>query len=238
MTELVHSRCYSPGMYKAVEKWCEECCTLAKPEHPPKASTVANVLVNEWFCWFGVPVGVHSDQGQSFKGALIQQLCDLHGIQKTHTTPYHPQDTLTWVKRVHCTMLKPVLEVLPLYPSCADPESLQFENVGSEEMEDGQWIRVLQPAQTLPATVPVPVVFLPGQTDLVVGLLYPDGQREVSGQAADRLPSASTEASDSGEISLYRSARETTGRHSNPHHLPRAVGSSARVALSLFKVQG
>lgn len=142
----MRSRCYWPGMYKAVKKWCEECehCTLAKPAHPPvkgpmghlvaarpnqilaidftllecsrdgneqvlimtdvfskftqavptydqQAPTIANVLVKEWFCCFGVPARIHSDQGRSFEGALIQQLCDLYGIQKMRTTTYHPQ---------------------------------------------------------------------------------------------------------------------------------------------------
>ncbi|RXN06445.1 Transposon Ty3-I Gag-Pol poly [Labeo rohita] len=65
----------------------------AVPTCDQKASTVANVLVKEWFCRIGVPAHVHSDQGRSFEGALIQQLCDLYGIQKTCTTPYHPQGT-------------------------------------------------------------------------------------------------------------------------------------------------
>lgn len=68
-------------------------------------------------------------------------------------------NTLARVKRVHRTMLKPVPDVFPLYPSpYIGPESLGFENVGSEEMEEGQWIRVLPPEETPPATVPVPVV--------------------------------------------------------------------------------
>ncbi len=445
-TELVRSRCYWPGMYKSVKKWCEECerCTLAKPAYPPvkapmghlvaarpnqilaidftllersrdgqeqvlimtdvfskftqavptydqRASTVANVLVKEWFCRFGVPARIHSDQGRSFEGALIQQLCDLYGIQKTRTTPYHPQgngqcerfnrtlhgllctlprsakvdwpnylpqllfsynttihqttgecphflmfgqepnlpvdfllgrvsqptagtvmdwmeehcerlqvafdgareriqaaarlrkerhdqngyschlkegqlvyrrdysnrgrnkiqdfwsptkykviqapmdggavysialpNALARVKRVHCTMLKPVPDVFPLYPSpCMGPESFGVENVGSEEMEDGQWIRVLLPEETPPATVPV--IPPSGHTESVVGLLHHDW-----------LPSAGTEASDSGLISLRRSARETAGRHPNPHHLPKAVGGSATGAATCFPSQ-
>lgn len=441
-TELVRSRCYWPGMYKAVKKWCEECerCILAKPAHHPvkapmghliaarpnqtlaidftflersrdgkeqvliitdvfskftqvvptfdqRASTVANVLVKEWFCRFGVPARIHSDQGRSFEGALIQQLCDLYGIQKTRTTPYHPQgngqcerfnrtlhgllctlpnsskadwpkylpqllfsynttihqttgecphflmfgqepnlpvdfllgrvsqpttgtvmdwmeehrerlqvafdgarerihaaarlrkerhdqkgyscylkegqfvyrrdhshrgrnkiqdvwsptkykvvqapteggavysialpDNLTRVRRVHRTMLKPVPDVLPPCTSpCVGPESLQSENVGNEEME-GQWIRVSQPEENPTATAPSLAVSPPSHTESVVGLLHPDG-----------LSPAGVEALDGGETSLRRSARETAGRHSNPHHLPRAVGNGARGAAT------
>lgn len=56
-----------------------------------RAHTVAGVLVREWFYKFGVPARIHSDQGRNFESALIRQLCELYGIQKTHTTPYHPQ---------------------------------------------------------------------------------------------------------------------------------------------------
>lgn len=64
--------------------------TQAVPTHDQRASTVAKVLVNEWFCRFGVPSRIHSDQGRNFESNLIQQLCSTYGIEKSHTTPYHP----------------------------------------------------------------------------------------------------------------------------------------------------
>ncbi|KAL6471740.1 hypothetical protein MHYP_G00203900 [Metynnis hypsauchen] len=65
--------------------------TQAVPTRDQRASTVAAALVKEWFYKFGVPARIHSDQGRNFESALIQQLCVLYGVQKTHTTPYHPQ---------------------------------------------------------------------------------------------------------------------------------------------------
>ncbi|XP_073710120.1 retrovirus-related Pol polyprotein from transposon 412 [Misgurnus anguillicaudatus] len=64
--------------------------TLAIPTRDQRAETVAQVLVTEWFCKFGVPGRVHSDQGRNFESRLIQQLCMLYGIEKSRTTPYHP----------------------------------------------------------------------------------------------------------------------------------------------------
>lgn len=65
--------------------------TLAIPTKDQRATTVATALVNEWFCKFGVPSRIHSDQGRNFESDLIQQLCNLYGIKKTRTTPYHPE---------------------------------------------------------------------------------------------------------------------------------------------------
>ena len=64
--------------------------TLAIPTRDQRASTVAQVLVTEWFSKFGVPTRIHSDQGRNFESALIQQLCGLYNIEKSRTTPYHP----------------------------------------------------------------------------------------------------------------------------------------------------
>lgn len=64
--------------------------TVAIPTRDQRASTVAQVLVTEWFCKFGVPSRLHSDQGRSFEGKLIQQLCCLYGITRSRTTTYHP----------------------------------------------------------------------------------------------------------------------------------------------------
>ena len=56
------------------------------------------------FFRFSPPEQLHSDQGRQFESTLITGVCKLLQIQKTHTTPYHPQgDGL--VERFNRTLL-------------------------------------------------------------------------------------------------------------------------------------
>ena len=45
--------------------------------------TVADVLVNELVCIFGVPLYIHSDQGRNYESAVFAEMCDLLGMVKT-----------------------------------------------------------------------------------------------------------------------------------------------------------
>ena len=65
--------------------------TQAIPMRNQEAGTVAKVLVHEWFQRYGVPQKIHSDQGRDFESKLVKSLCELYGIKKTRTTPYHPR---------------------------------------------------------------------------------------------------------------------------------------------------
>ena len=54
-----------------------------------KATTVAKVLVKEWFQKYGVPQRTPSDQRKNFESATIKELCQIYGVKKSRTTPHH-----------------------------------------------------------------------------------------------------------------------------------------------------
>ena len=55
------------------------------------ARTTAETLRNGYFWLFGAPAYLVSDQGKAFTGHIITHLCDLYGVQKLRTSPYHAQ---------------------------------------------------------------------------------------------------------------------------------------------------
>ena len=63
----------------------------------------ARVLYNEYFSVFGFPRRLMSDQAPEFSGKVIAALCDLLGVAKICTSPYHPQSNGA-VERAHQTL--------------------------------------------------------------------------------------------------------------------------------------
>uniref|UniRef100_A0AAV2KTQ3 Gypsy retrotransposon integrase-like protein 1 n=1 Tax=Knipowitschia caucasica TaxID=637954 RepID=A0AAV2KTQ3_KNICA len=79
-------------------KWPE---AYALPDQ--EAETVADTLLEGMFSRFGTPDIIHSDQGRNFESRVFAALCDRLNLQKTCTTPLHPQsDGL--VERLNRTM--------------------------------------------------------------------------------------------------------------------------------------
>ncbi|KAJ8040010.1 hypothetical protein HOLleu_14191 [Holothuria leucospilota] len=67
-------------------KWAE-----AFPMCNQNAATVAQIVVDNFICRFGAPEIIHTNQGRNFESELFLEMCNLFDIQKTRTTPYHPQ---------------------------------------------------------------------------------------------------------------------------------------------------
>ena len=56
-----------------------------------RTETVTTVLVDGFFCRYGVPYQLHSDRGAQFESKLFRQMCELLDIRKSRTTSYRPQ---------------------------------------------------------------------------------------------------------------------------------------------------
>lgn len=66
-------------------KYAQAVCTKDQ-----SAKTVARVLWDNIFMLYGFPERILSDQGRDFESKLVKELCQLLGISKCRTTPYHP----------------------------------------------------------------------------------------------------------------------------------------------------
>ena len=56
-----------------------------------EASTCMRAMYNGFFAIFGLPRQIHTDLGKNFESKLFHELCKLTGVEKTHTTAFHPQ---------------------------------------------------------------------------------------------------------------------------------------------------
>ena len=77
---------YVLGIVDQFTKWLE-CVPL--PDQ--SAEKIATVAIDEFFCRFGMPLTIHTDQGSNFIGNVFQTVCNSLDIRKAQTTPYIPQ---------------------------------------------------------------------------------------------------------------------------------------------------
>ena len=68
------------------------------------ACTTAETLKIGYFGLFCAPAYLVSDQGKAFMGHVITHLCELYGVQKLRTLPYHAQ-TNGQVERMNQTII-------------------------------------------------------------------------------------------------------------------------------------
>ena len=83
----------------------------AYPSKTQTALATAKLLWNNFIIHYGFPNKIISDQGQNFESELIANLCEVAGVQKLRTSPYHPQ-TNGQCERFNSTLLN-MLGTLP-----------------------------------------------------------------------------------------------------------------------------
>ncbi|CAG4969802.1 unnamed protein product [Colias eurytheme] len=86
LPETEHGFRYCVTMIDRLTRWPEIC-----PVKDMTAESVARAVYEGWICRFGCPKVITTDQGRQFESELFTDLMKLLGIQKTRTTPYHPQ---------------------------------------------------------------------------------------------------------------------------------------------------
>ncbi|CAI5684485.1 unnamed protein product [Oreochromis niloticus] len=98
---LARHRFYWPDFWSAEDSANKSVDVLVVTDHFTKmaqaflcpnqsAKAVAHQLWHNYFCIYGFPKRLHSDQGANFESVLIAELLNVAGVQKSHTTPYHP----------------------------------------------------------------------------------------------------------------------------------------------------
>ena len=63
----------------------------AFPSKTQTALTTAELLWNKFILHYGFPAKIITDQGWNFESELIENLCQVAGMKKLCTSPYHPQ---------------------------------------------------------------------------------------------------------------------------------------------------
>ena len=81
------------------------------PLSSPTAENIATAFLTTWVARFGVPSSIVTDNGPQFRSHLWRDFLSLLGIEKIHSSTYHPQGN-SYVERLH-RQLKAALRCAP-----------------------------------------------------------------------------------------------------------------------------
>ncbi|CAD6241240.1 GSCOCG00012617001-RA-CDS, partial [Cotesia congregata] len=98
------------------------------------AVDVAKALVNRWFCYFGPPKAILTDQGTNFLSSLLKNIAKKYKIKQYHTTAYNPQSNGS-VERSHHVLQEYIKQCIGEqgdWDECLDLASFSY-NVSEHE---------------------------------------------------------------------------------------------------------
>ena len=81
------------------------------PMRNQEASTIAKILVDRVFSYFGTPLQIVTDRGRNFESHLFEELCRQLGIDNVRTTAYKPS-TNGLIERFHRTLNSMIAKVV------------------------------------------------------------------------------------------------------------------------------
>ena len=70
-----------------------------------RAKTTSRVSFDHYIVHYGFAARIHSDQGANLESNLIKEFCNIAGVEKSRTTPYHPMGN-GQVERFNQTLLQ------------------------------------------------------------------------------------------------------------------------------------
>ncbi|KFD59604.1 hypothetical protein M514_28218 [Trichuris suis] len=109
-TETTGGNRYLLVVSDSFTKWTE-----AFPVKDMEGATTASVLVREWFCRYGLPEEILTDEGRTFVSDLMKSVCTLLDIRRLRTSAYHAQSNgqVERFNRTLLTMLSVTVEERP-----------------------------------------------------------------------------------------------------------------------------
>ena len=69
-----------------------------------KVLTIAKILVGKWFYVYGIPTGIHSNQGWCFKTEIMKHFSAMYSVEQSTTVPYNPHDNVSCERFNHTMM--------------------------------------------------------------------------------------------------------------------------------------
>ena len=67
------------------------CWSVDLPTKTQSPQKVAQNMIDHVFSVYGSPLSIKTDQGRQFEANLLRDIVTLYGIDKSHTTPFHPK---------------------------------------------------------------------------------------------------------------------------------------------------